>query len=253
MNMRKLAVILLGGFWLLLGLDCGEKPTGLNLRAFVKDQGASLLLMWDQAENADGYVIYGDDQVIDTVADPEITEYYLDSTKICKVIRVQAIGTDLSGGLDLTPVYDTVNLAEYDAGASGLGFVGGSPNVYNPKEDTSSWDKIQLVLMDEAPDGVDPNTFRLLSPNEALISGLKTGFAPLTSTLAPPPNDTNYTTHTDYLAPGQAWAVWLGSNLFNYDFKNDHFAGVAILSVSDSGATLGTAYQLFDGLRWITW
>jgi len=252
--MRKLSLLLLGGAWLLMGLDCGEKPTSLNLRAFVKDQGASLMLMWDVAENGTGYVIYADDNVLDTITDPEITEYYLDSTHVCKVVRVIALGSDLTGTLDLTPVYDTVTLYEYDAGASGLVFdAGGHPTVYNAKTDSSSRGQIQLVLMDTLADGVDPASFRLVSPNEALISGKKTGFAPLGGPLAPPPNDSLYATHTDYLASGQAWAVWLGDNLFTYDLKNDNFVGVGVVSVGDSSAVLATAYQLFNGLRWITW
>ena len=246
--------------WFVMGMDCGARPNDLNLRFLVVDNGASVKLMWDDVEEATHYIVYRDDELMDTLG-PDSTEYLVDSTMVGKQFKVVAEGARMEGALDLAPVVDSFVIGEYDNDASvGSGFyfdTDGLCYTLNLKADSSAWPRAQAVLMDDVADSVNPATMQLMSGSASGVNRLHTGFAAITGDYAPTVDTTDSAfayAETQSASGVFEYAMWIDADNFAWN-STDHFVRLLATNVDYNTGSISVryAYQTAPGLRWLPW
>ena len=225
----------------------------------VADSGATLSLTWDEVDGADGYIIYADGEVVDTV-----TTASYDATAPAMVYAVSAYeGEDNESAtdeVDCEPVV-TANLAVYGLSDpatdhhSGLGFnTSGTAVTYSVV--AANYDALDFVFDDRdpldflnivSPDGFDP-AFNDESNTTAASS--TTSFDALDIAAAPG----NYASPRE-LADDAVYSLWIDPSDDNWDDTEDHFGKMKIESLTGTvapfSATVTVAYQPIAGLRWL--
>lgn len=223
----------------------------------VQDNGATLALSWIEVADADGYYIYADGVVIDTV---ETTTY--DATTPAQVYGVAAYaGEDTSSitEIDCTPV-ETSNITVYGNSdpapdhPSAIGFTTNGNCVTLALSDSTNWSDVDFYF-----DDANFSTITLVSPgdhtppynseeNASVNSG--TDYDGLDICDAPG----NYSTQTT-LATNAVFSLWIDPDADGWDAENDHFGKMRIESISGSTApytvVITVAYQPIEGLRWV--
>lgn len=218
----------------------------------VTDEGATLSLDWILIADADGYYIYADGAVIDTVT----TNAY-DATIPAAVYGVAAYsGDDVSGtdDVDCTPV-QTSNLniwALSDTATdhpSGLSFTATGTGVAISVQSANYADLdyifddvgMPLTLM-------SPNAYTPVFNDEKNMSLEATGTDFDAIEIADAPG--NYSTQTP-LQENAVYALFMDQDDDGWDTDSDHFGKMKVESIAGTAITITVAYQTITGLRWL--
>jgi len=228
----------------------------------VAGSGATLDLDWVEIADADGYYIYADGVVIDTIDDATTITYT--ATTPAAVYGVAAYsGDDVSGTdeVDCTPV-ETASITVYGNSDpepthhSGIGFTTSGNCVTLAISEPTNHDAIDFYFNDANP---THGPIDIVSPSDHL----------------PAYNDEENTTAasgTDYdglviaadfgnystqraLGENAVLSFWIDPDHDNWDAENDHFGKMKIESISGSAApytvVITVAYQPIAGLLWV--
>lgn len=259
--MKKILGLTLSIVALLILVGCEGEVTleAPDLSYAVEDNGATLTITWFEIADADGYYIYADGAVIDTV---EVENY--SATTPAAVYGVTAYaGEDESdvSEIDCTPV-ETANVTVYGNSdpdpqhPSGIGFTTNGNCVTLALSDSTNWPDLDYYFNDANPthgpiDIVSPGDH--VPPyngedNASANSG--TDYDGLTIADAPG----GYSTQTA-LAANAVFSLWIDPDADGWDDDNDHFGKMRVESISGSTApytvVITTAYQPVEGLRWV--
>ncbi len=221
----------------------------------VTDNGATLRISWIEISDADGYYIYADGVVIDTIDDPSVTTY--DATQPAATYGVSAYAGDNESStepIDCTPV-TTKNLTVYGLNdpdtthPSGLAFnssgtaYGISAKDANPDIDYVFDDKNYQTMTLASPNAYSPVY------NDEKNMGLDAKVTDFDSVaIADAPG--NYSTVTT-LASNAVYYLFMDQDHDGWDKDNDHFGKLKIESINGSTVSITVAYQRIAGLRWL--
>lgn len=259
--MKKILGLTLCVAALLIFISCGDEVAleAPDLSYTVEDNGATLTITWFEIADADGYYIYADGAVVDTVA---VTNY--SATTPAAVYGVSAYaGEDESdvSNIDCTPE-ETTNLTVYGnsdpdpAHPSGIGFNTSGTCVTLAISDSTTWLDIDYFFNDNNPtygpiDIVSPGDH--VPPynsedNASSNSGTDYDGLEIADALG------DYSTQTA-LVDGAVFSLWIDPDADGWDDDNDHFGKMSVLSITGAAApytvTITVAYQPVAGLRWL--
>ncbi|MBE0433081.1 hypothetical protein IBX73_06395 [candidate division WOR-3 bacterium] len=217
----------------------------------VIDQGATLRLSWIEITDADGYYIYADGVVIDTIDNPSITTY--DAETPAKLYEVTAYsGEDESAAdeIDCAPVI-TASLDVWDTDQpapdpSGFGFNSVGTAVAYTLTNQDNWPFIDYYIHGGA-------TTEFWSPhhgnyndevNVTKNSGLS-NFDAITIADAP----------GGYLSinpvnSGAVYYFWIDPTDNGWDASTDYFGKIKVEAIDGNKVTMKLAFQPIAGLRW---
>jgi len=219
----------------------------------VTDEGATLSLSWIEIADADGYYIYADGAVIDTVT----TNAY-NATIPAAVYGVSAYaGDDESGtdNIDCAPVVtltmDIYGLSDPDTlHPSGLSFTSsGSATAISVQ--SANYPDLDYIF-----DDLNYATLTLASPNaytpaynsEKNMSVEAAGITDFDALdIADAPG--NYSTVTT-LAVNAVYSFFMDQDDDTWDTDSDYFGKIKIESITGTHAVISVAYQPITGLRW---
>ena len=227
----------------------------------VGDNGGSLTLTWVEITDADGYYIYADDAVVDTLDDPTTTTYTTSTPAQVYGVTAYA-GSDESTAdeVDCTPV-ETMNITVYGNSdpapdhPSGIGFTTSGNCVTLALSDSTNWIDIDFYFDDAnftfitivSPSDHLPNPY---NDEENFTSDSGTDYDGLDIA---DPSGTYISQRT--LAEGAVLSLWIDPDHDGWDDENDHFGKMSIESISGSAApysaVITVAYQPVAGLRWV--
>lgn len=210
--------------------------------------GAELALTITEVTDADGYIIYGDGEVLDTV-----TALTYNVTTPAKLIEVTAYaGEDESDAtqIDCAPT-TTTSLTLYGlSDPDTTHFSGLTFNATSGTAVTISATSANSATVDYVFDDLNFTTMTLVnsgyywSNSKLNTSGDDgTDFDAVTSCKL-----TGYSDQTT-LAVNGVYDLWISNSMTWTD--QDHFGKVKIESIAGSVATITVAYQLIGGLRWV--
>lgn len=224
----------------------------------VADSGATLRLSWTEIADADGYYIYADGAVIDTV-----TTITYDATTPAAVYGVSAYaGEDKSGidEVDCTPVA-TSNINVYgnsDPAAnrhSGIGFIANGNCVTIDLGEPSNHYAIDFYFDDSifnyltivSPNDHQPTPYNS-DYNTTAESGIDYDELNIAADLG------NYDTPRE-LSENLVLSFWIDPDHNDWDATDDHFGKMRIENISGMtapySAIITAAYQLIPGLQWV--
>lgn len=227
----------------------------------VADSGATLDLDWVEIADADGYYIYADGVVIDTIDDPATITYT--ATTPAAVYGVAAYsGDDVSGTdeVDCTPV-ETANITVYGnsdpdpAHHSGIGFTTSGNCVTLAISEPTNHDAIDFYFDDSnfnfltivSPSDHQPTPYND-EENATAASGTDYDGLVIAADFG------NYNTQRE-LSENLVLSFWIDPDHDNWDAENDHFGKMKIESISGSAApytaVITVAYQPIAGLLWV--
>ncbi len=230
----------------LFALACSVfAPQELNLRYEVADNGASVLVSWDPVDAASWYRISVDGAAVDSVQAGSEKSFRITREHAGKVIRVEAVGTNLAEEIDLSPFRtDLILFSREDPDTlhpEAAGFYYGWFERYFIA-DTSNWFRIDFYIGDEnGDDTADINSPRVYGINNKYNMSAPWG----PGNCAP---DSGYALTTN-LIQGREFALWL-----SYDQAwglADNFARIAVDSADSFRVELSIYYQMEYGLRWV--
>lgn len=220
-------------------------PQELNLVYEVADNGTSVLVSWDQVDDASWYRISVDGVAVDSVQAGGETSFRITGDHAGKVIRLEAVGTTLAEEIDLSPSRTDLILFSRE-----------DPDTLHPEaaglyyyyferyfiSDTANWFRIDFYIGDEnRDDTVDLNSPRVYGINNEYNMSMPWG----TGNCAP---DSGYALTTNLLQ-GTEYALWL-----SYDQEwslGDNFARITVDSADSFRVELTIYYQMEYGLRWV--
>ena len=222
----------------------------------VTDDGATLALDWIAIADADGYYIYADGEVVDTLDDPETITYDADVPAAEYSVSAFA-GEDESAltDIDCAPVV-TSNVTVYGlsdpdtAHPSGLSFTSSGTAVPLSVKQSNYLD------LDYIFDDLNFATLTLASPNaysppynaekNMSVDAGVTDFDAIDIADAPG----GYTTQTT-LAANAVYSLFMDQDDDNWDTDSDYFGKMKVESISGSTVVITVAYQTMTGLRWV--
>ncbi len=228
----------------------------------VTSDGAALVLTWSTVEEAEGYRVYVDNELIfeDTVTVCTVTT-------VGKEIGVTAYKDELESDMtviDVAPKTSTVTIYERSSsGYSAMGWNEDGVAIAYSLRDTANYPNFHLYLDDFTPGEIMPSEIYFVAPSYNAIGDpfntIETGFKALETTqmdsvLIADAIGTGYTTPTteDPLVVNGVYLVWIDTEPHEQLNDGDHFAKVKILSISDDGAVqLECVYQKVSMLRWL--
>jgi len=240
----------------------GEEALDIpNVTYTVTDNGATLALDWDEITDADGYYIYADGAVIDSIDDPAVTTY--DATVPAQVYGVSAYNVDdesATDDVDCTPV-ETANLTVYGNSdpapdhPSGIGFTATGTCVPLPLSEPTNHPDIDFYFDDAnfamltivSPSDHQPTPYND-EENATAASGTDYDALEIAADLG------NYLTQRT-LAANAVLSFWIDPDADLWGNVNDHFGKIKIVSITGAAApytaVINCAYQPIAGLRWV--
>jgi len=224
----------------------------------VADNGATLSLTWDAIGGADGYIIYADGEVIDTVT----------TTSFDATVPAMAYAVTAYAGADNESDPDEVNCAAVKTASnltvyglsdpetghnSGLGFTASGTAV------TYSVVAANYADLDYIFDDLNYTNLTLTSPNgydpvfnDEKNMGVDTDVMDFDAvTIANAPGA--YSTVTAFEA-NTVYALFMDQDDDGWDTTDDHFGKIFAVSVTGPSpytAVITVAYQPIAGLRWL--
>jgi hypothetical protein len=219
----------------------------------VTDEGATLSLSWVLIADADGYYIYADGAVIDTVT----TNAYNATIPAAEYSVSAYAGDDVSGltDIDCEPVVtltmDIYGLSDPDTlHPSGLSFTSsGSATAISVQ--SANYPDLDYIF-----DDLNYATLTLASPNaytptynsEKNMSVEAAGITDFDALdIADAPG--NYSTVTT-LAGNAVYSFFMDQDDDTWDTDSDYFGKIKIESITGTHAVISVAYQPITGLRW---
>ncbi len=253
--MKKLSTLaLLLAFFAFFGCESEvtlETPD-VEYTVATSDQGGTLTLTWDEITDADGYYIYADGAVIDTVT---TTSY--DATVPAAVYGVAAYAGDQVSSVDNVDcgAVETASLIVYGSSdpdtthPSGFGFNAQGTAVAYSISNSNNHPLIDYWIYSSG------STIRFVSPSDrtppinnevnATENSGQTDYDNVTIANAPG----NYSTQTDVVS-GAVYYFWIDPNNDNWDASTDHFGKIYVSGINGVAVTMTLAYQPIAGLRW---
>ncbi len=241
----------------LIIVGCGEDviPEAPVVEYTVTSTGATLRLTWDDVADADGYYIYADDAIIDTIDEATTTTY--DATTPAAVYAVSAYAGEEESDLtevDCAPVI-TLSIDVYGntdpdtLHPSGFGFNTAGTAVAYSLRNTANHPLIDYYINST----VSPMEF--WSPhhhdppynNEVNVtknSG-STTFDDLDIADAPG----GYTSQTDIVSSA-VYYFWIDPTDNGWDNATDYFGKIKVEAIDGLKVTMKFAFQPIAGLRW---
>ncbi|MGC8894085.1 MAG: hypothetical protein ACP5QG_04475 [candidate division WOR-3 bacterium] len=230
----------------LFALSCSVfAPRELNLSYEVADNGRSVLVSWDAVDGASWYRVSVDGVAVDSVQAGSGTSFKIPSEQAGKVIKVEAVGTDISEEIDLSPYRTELILFSREDPDTLHPEAAGLDYYYFERyfiSDTANWSRIDFYIGDEnGDDTTDINSPRVYGINNEYNMSALWG----TGNCAP---DTGYALTTD-LVQGGEYALWM-----SYDREwglADNFARIVVDSVDSFRVEISIYYQIEYGLKWV--
>lgn len=230
-------------------IGCEKKITleAPDVSYTVKDEGATLALSWDEITDADGYIIYADGEVIDTVT---TTSY--DATTPAKLYEVSAYAGDQESAKDqidcapaITPSLEVWDMSEPPPNPSGFGFNTAGTAVAYEVTESANWAYIDYYI--------EANPQQFWSPhhggyNDEVNVTQNSGGSDFDALdIADAPG--GYSSQTD-IASGAVYYFWIDPTNNGWDNSTDYFGKIKVESVSGTKVTMKLAFQKIAGLRW---
>ncbi|RKX71019.1 hypothetical protein DRP53_03055 [candidate division WOR-3 bacterium] len=255
--MRRYLPILYGIFFL-IGCKGAVELTAPDVTYEVTSDGGGLSLSWSEQEDAEGYIIYADDVVVDTVTD---LSYEMKTP--AKVVKVTAYAGEEESDPwthDFSPVISTGvsvwGLADPDPDhPSGLGFDTEGNAVTYALLDTANWNNIDFVFDDK-----NFTTINIVTPNSSLYNSGQgiNDESNYTSdeqqvsfdSLDIAPAAGSYYDHSELVVNG-VFASWIDPDGGASPDANDNFIKFQVVKISGHEVQLKIAYQREGGLRWL--
>ena len=214
------------------------------------DEGGTLLLTWVEIADADGYYIYADGAVVDTLDDPTTTSY--DATTPAGDYAVSAYaGEDESDltTIDCAPVVtlslDVWDISQPPPDPSAFGFSSTGTAAAYQVSDTTSWALIDYYIEDAPQRFFSPHHNGYNSEVNVTVNSGSTDFDACTIADAPG----GYSTQTD-ISANAVYYFWIDPTDNGWDDATDYFGKISVDAVSGTQITLTLAYQPIAGLRW---
>ena len=234
---------------------CEKTPTleapNVSYTVSPSDSGGTLELSWDEVTDADGYIIYADGAVIDTV-----TTISYDATTPAALYEVSAYAGDQESDKDQIDcgAVETASLIVYGSGdtasthPSGFGFNASHVAVAYAISDSTNWPYIDYWIH-----SVSSSVQEFASPSQAgynsevntTQNSQQTNYDAVTICAKPG----NYTAPTTINA-NAVYYFWIDPNDDGWGASNDYFGKIQVLGVNGYQITLKIAYQPIAGLRW---
>ena len=213
----------------------------------VTDEGATLSLDWILIADADGYYIYADGAVIDTVT----TNAY-DAIAPAAEYSVSAYaGEDESGltDIDCAPVVttslDVWDMSQPPPDPSAFGFNTSGTAVSYQVVDTTNWALFDFYIESGPQQFWSPHHGGYNTEVNATENSGSTDFDALDIANAPG----NYLTQTD-ITSGAVYYFWIDPTFNGWDDATDYFGKIKIDAIDGTKVTMTLAYQPIAGLRW---
>jgi hypothetical protein len=255
--MKKLFGIAIAMAALLILVGCGGEVVldAPDVDYTVDDNGATLALEWVEIADADGYYIYADGVIIDTL---EAATLAYDATTPAAEYGVSAYaGEDESDitTIDCDPVVttslDIYGLSDPDTlHPSGLSFTssGSATAISVQSANYTALDYIFDDLNFTAMTLMSPNAYSPVYNDEknGSLEASGTDFDAIVICEAPG----NYSTQT--AAQGNAvYCLFMDQDDDGWDTDSDYFVKMKIQSINGTHAIVDVAYQPITGLRWV--
>ncbi|MCX7994349.1 MAG: hypothetical protein N3A65_01055 [candidate division WOR-3 bacterium] len=243
---------------LLIFIGCEKEVTletpDVTYTVATDDKGGTLKLEWDEITDADGYIIYADGEVIDTV-----TELSYDATTPAALYEVSAYAGDQESGKDRIDcgAVETPSLTVYGSSdpdtthPSGFGFNAQGNAVAYSISNQNNWPLIDYWIYSTAGGA----TIKFVSPsdrtpplnNEVNVTKNSGQSNYDDVKIADPPG--GYSTQTD-VRSGAVYYFWIDPTNNGWDASTDHFGKIQVQGINGVQLTLKIAYQPIAGLRW---
>lgn len=253
--MKRLFILSLA-IALLVFIGCEKEVTletpDVSYTVKTDDKGGTLKLEWDEITDADGYIIYADGEVVDTVT---TTSY--DATVPAAQYEVSAYAGDQESGKDKIDcgAVETASLIVYGSSdpdtthPSGFGFnAQGQAVAYsisNPSNHPlidywiySSGSTIKFVSPSDRQPPINNEVNTTKNSGQTNYDNVKIADAP-----------GGYSTQTDVVS-GAVYYFWIDPTNDNWDASTDHFGKIQVVGINGVQITLKIAYQPIAGLRW---
>jgi hypothetical protein len=260
--MKRLLGLTLALATLLVLVGCGDEEALdiPNVTYTVTDDGATLALDWDEIVDADGYYIYADGAVIDSIDDPAVTTY--DATVPAQVYGVSAYNADEESATDDVDctLEETANITVYGNSdpdpdhPSGIGFTATGTCITLALSETTNWPDIDFYFDDD-----NFAQLTIVSPgdhvpaynneeNATAASGTDYDALEIAADIG------NYLTQRT-MAENAVLSFWIDPDADGWGDANDYFGKMKIVSITGAAAPytaiINCAYQPIAGLRWV--
>jgi hypothetical protein len=239
---------------ILMLVGCGDDivldAPDVTYTVSATDEGGTLVLNWIMIADADGYYIYADGVVIDTIDDATTITYT--ATTPAAVYGVSAYsGDDVSGTdeIDCTPVVttglDVWDISEPPPNPSGFGFAASGTASAYAVTDTANHPLIDYYIESGPQQFWSPHHGNYNNEVNATVNSESTNFDACTIADAPG----NYSTQTD-IASSAVYYFFIDPTNNGWDDATDYFGKIVVTAVSGTQITMTLAYQPIAGLRW---
>lgn len=217
----------------------------------VADSGGTLVLSWTEVTDADGYYVYMDGALVETIDEPTTTTY--NATTPAQLYEVSAFAGDdesPTDQIDCEPV-ETLSLDVWDTDQpapdpSGWGFNTSGTAVAYQVSDPLNHTYIDYYIHGGA-------TTEFWSPhhgnfnNEVNVTKNSGGTNYDGTTIADTPGA--YSTQTE-VASGAVYYFWIDPTNNGWDNSTDYFGKIKVEAIDGDKVTMTLAYQTIAGLRW---
>lgn len=217
----------------------------------VATNGATLSLSWTEVTDADGYYIYMDGVLVETIDEPTTTTY--SATTPAQLYEVSAFAGDdesATSQIDCEPV-ETTSLDVWDTDQaapdpSGWGFNTSGTAVSYQVSDPANHPLIDYYIHGGA-------TTQFWSPhdgnfnNEVNVTKNSGGTDYDDTDIADAPGA--YSTQTDVVS-GAVYYFWIDPTNNGWDDATDYFGKIKVQAIDGNKVTMTLAYQTIAGLRW---
>ncbi|MBN2620405.1 hypothetical protein JXB22_04870 [candidate division WOR-3 bacterium] len=249
--MKKLfgIAIAMAALLILVGCDGEVVLDAPDVDYTVDDTGATLALEWVEIADADGYYIYADGVIVDTL---EATELAYDATTPAAEYAVSAYaGEDESDltTIDCAPEV-TEGLVIYDMSQpapdpSGFGFNSSGTAVAYSVSDSTNWALLDFYIENGPQSFWSPHHGGYNAEVNATENSGSTNFDGEDIANAPG----NYTTQTDVVSDA-VYFFWIDPTNNGWDDATDYFGKIKVQSINGTAITMDLAFQPIAGLRW---
>jgi hypothetical protein len=239
---------------LLVFVGCEEEITLVtpDVTIQVLDNGATLRLTWDEVTDADGYYIYRDGVLVDSIDEATTTTY--DADEPAQLYEVSAFaGEDESATdqIDCEPVV-TTSLEVWDTDdsdtlhPSAFGFNTSGTAIAYAIGDTTSWPSIDYYIHGGATTEFwSPHHGNLNDQVNVTKNSGETDFDDIDICDAPGA----YLSQTE-VSENAVYYFWIDPTDNGWDAATDYFGKIKVEDVSGNKVTMRLAFQTIAGLRW---
>jgi hypothetical protein len=252
--MKKLFGLTLTCAILLMLVGCGDDVVldapDVTYTVSSTDEGGTLELEWVAIADADGYYIYADDALVETIEDPSTVTY--DATTPAAEYGVSAYaGEDESAitTIDCAPVVttglDVWDITQPAPDPSAFGFTSTGNAMAYTLSDSANWPYIDFYIEAGPQEFWSPHHGGYNDQVNVTENSGSTGWDAQVIANAPG----NYSTQTEIVA-NAVYFFWIDPTNNGWDDATDYFGKIKVIAISGTQITMDLAYQPIAGLRW---